>query len=202
MKKIYCFYLYDLKENLDPSVYPAIDGLDIITGNTYNHTLYAWTPNKINRKLFKQQRDMDKFKENIYEIPEEEFDNFSDQYSETFLEERCITTKNIDEYGKYGKRVVRILTTAKELETMLDMETQFIRKKIQPIIDTNILISEKLFINKYKKALNIMKLDTIISIIFPLDESDIPPLDVFAYDGLAIFTTMYQNTYRKDIKNI
>ena len=202
MKKIYCFYLYGYKDELRPSNYPAIEGLDIINGNNYNHILYAWTPNKVIRKLFKQQRDMNKFREIIHELPKDEFNKFADEYSDTFLEERGITTKDINEYNVITTKIVYILATAKELDIMIDNDRLIARKLLQRVIDTHILLKEEYFIEEYRRALQTLKFNNIISSTFSMDDADIPPFNIITDDSLAIYSHLYYNTYRKDIGKI
>ena len=200
MKKIYCFYLYGEKNEIDSNRYPAIDGLEIIIGNNCNHVLYAWTPNKIIRKQFKAQRDMTKFREVIHEIPRENFDKFSDEYSDVFLEERGITTKYITENRIIDKKTVYVLTTPKELDTMLENDKSFMIKQLECLIESEIYIREEYFSDVYRCALDFFRFDGLLSYTYPLEDDGGLPFNMVTDDNLAIYSHLYYNTYRKDIK--
>ena len=199
MKKIYCFYLYGEKNEVNSKIYPGIDGLEIITGNNCNHVLYAWTPNKIIRKQFKAQRDMTKFREVIHEIPKDNFDKFSDEYADTFLEERGVTTKNITENHMIEKKTVYILTTSKELDVMLENDRSFMIKQLECLIESDIYIREEYFSNIYRNALEFFRFDCLLAYTYPLEEDGGLPFNMVTDDNLAIYSHLYYNTYRKDI---
>jgi hypothetical protein len=198
--KLYLFYLFDEPNNLIADIYPAIDGLEIIRGCYFSHVLYGWTPNKDIRKQFKSLRDMSKFREVIHELSKEDFNKFSDEYSDTFLEERLITTKKIED-GKIEKRHLHILSTRKELDTMVYDENVILRKQLEDVISSNIYIREEYFKTQYQKVLSFFQLNNILSSTYPLDDSDCPPFNLFHNDNLAIYSHLYHNTYRKDIDN-
>lgn len=201
MKKVYLFYLYDEQDKMNNKIYPAVNGLDIIKGNKYYHVLYAWTPNKEIRKRFKNLRDMTKFREVIHEIPKEDFDKFSDENSDTFLEDRVITTKSFNDKRVIIKRNVYILSTGKELDIMVDESIYIMRKRLECLVSSNIYLREAYFSNIYSEALNFFKLDNVMDYIYPLEENDIP-FNMLDEDKLAIYSHLYHNTYRKDIDEI
>jgi len=177
--------------------YPAIEGLEIQQGRSLSHVLYAWTPNKDIRKQFKAQRDMNKFREVIHEIPKEDFDQFSDQYSDTFLENRAITTKII-ENGIINTDTVFILTTSQELETVANLNYEFTNTQLTKIANSKLYIKECYFSDVYKKILEFFRFDDVVSYACPLEENSIP-FNIVTEDTLAIYTHFYHNTYRKDI---
>lgn len=198
MKKVYMFYLYGDKDEINSDNYFGIDGLDIIKGNKFYHVFYAWTTNKTKRKIFKQQRDMDKFMEVIHEIPKEDFDKFSDENSDTFLEERAITTKDINEFNKITKQTVYILSTGNELNNIVDNELYIARKELECTLLSDIYLRAEYFSEKYKNVLEFFNFDEIMSYAYPLDDNDFP-FKMFTDDMLAVYTHFYHNTYRKDI---
>lgn len=200
MKKIYLFYLFDEPNKMKPKIYPAIDDLNIINNNNLSYVLYGWTPNKNVRNQFKKLRDMYKFKESVHEISKEDFDKFSDENSDTFLEERLVTTKQI-ENGFTKSYKIRILTTKKELDIMIFDELSILRNQLENVISKDVYVRSNYFINKYRNMLEFFKLDDILLTAYPLDESDCPPFNLFMSDNLAIYSHLYQNTYRKDIDN-
>jgi hypothetical protein len=197
MKILYIFYLYDKNNELTKEKYPGIDGLNIIHGNDFNKVLYGWTINKNIRKKFKKQRDMKIFKEVVCEIETEDFDKFSDEYSNTFLEERPITTKALNEEKIFYKETSFILATRNELDYMVENASMIMQKLLEDVISSNIYIREKYFIKPYRKALHFFKFDDVLACTYPLDDDDIPFIDV-SDDNLAIYTHLYYNTYRKD----
>ena len=197
MKKIYMFYLYGEKDEINDEHYPAINGSKIIKGNNFNHVLYAWTPNKNLRKKFKSQRDMTKFHEVVHEISKDELNEFSDEYSDKFLEERPITSKNIDEDHIFRCKTVFILSTRKELDIIVDDEYLICRNQLECLIESEIYIREDYFSDKYKKVLEFLKLDDIMSYSYPLEDTDLP-FDIMKKDTLALYSHLYYNTYRKD----
>ena len=192
------FYLFDEPNKINDKIYPAIGDLEIIKGSNFSHVLYGWTPNKDVRKQFKQLRDMSKFREVIHEISKEDFDKFSDEYSDTFLEERIITTKKHDD-GIIKKRNIRILATKKELDIMIFDEISILRNQLENVILTDVYVNSLYFINKYRQVLDFFKLNDTLSTVYPLEETDSVPFILFTNDTLAIYSHLYQNTYRKDI---
>ena len=199
MKKIYIFYLYGTKDEINDKIYPAINKSEIIKGNNFYHILYAWTPNKNLRKKFKNQRDMSKFYEVIHEIPNEEFNKFSDDYSDSFLEERGISSKYIDIYNVYRSKTILILSTRKELDIIVDDELIFIRHQLECLVLSNYYIREDYFVNKYKNVLSFFKLDEMMNYAYPLEDNGLP-FNMIQNDALAIYSHLYYNTYRKDWK--
>lgn len=201
MKFIYIFYLYDEVDKLNNKKYPGIQGLDIIEGKRFHHVLYAWTINKELRKKFKKQRDMEIFKEVVYEIDKEDFDKFSDEYSNTFLEERAITTKNINDMNVIVQKTFYILATRNELDYIVENRLTITQNQLEGVISSDIYIKEKYFSDIYRKALHFFKFDDIISYTYPLDENDIP-FNTATEDNLAIYSHLYYNTYRKELNEL
>ena len=201
MKKIYLFYLYDEHDKMKTDIYPAIDGLELIKGGKYTHVLYAWTPNKTVRKSFKKYRDMTKFHEVIHEIDTDEFDKFSDENSETFLEELAVTTKNINDNNTISKQNVYVLSTRTELDSIVYNILQIKRKWFEPILNPDIYIHSSYFKEEYHKLLEFFHFDELLSYVYPLDEFDDIPFSVIEDDTLAIYSHLYFNTYRKDMEN-
>ena len=199
MKKIYLFYLYDEKDKMISEIYPCIGGLDVIEGYNFNHVLYAWTPNKNLRKLFKSLRDMAKFREVVHEISNDEFDRFSDENSDTFLEERNITTKEYNSNNTIGKQNVYILSTRRELDTIAYEYVSILRKQLECLVVSDLYLREIYFDEPYRKMLAIFNFDESMGLAYPLEETDAPPFSMYDYDALSIYSHLYQNTYRKDI---
>lgn len=202
MKKIYLFYLYDEKDKMTDDIYPGINGLDIIKGNQFYHVLYAWTPNKELRKLFKNLRDMTKFREVIHEITNDEFNKFADENSDTFLEERIITTKHLDNKKVICKQNVYILSTKKEIDIIVYDYHRILQKELECLVLSGIYLREMYFSEIYQNILNFFNFDDIMTSVYPLDESDSLPFDIFNSDNLAVYSHLYHNTYRKDICNL
>ena len=201
MKKIYMFYLYDEKHELTPEKYPAIDELEVLEGNTFFHVLYAWTPNKNIRKQFKSSRNMTIFREMTHEIPDEEFDKFSDENSDTFLEERCITTKKITDDKIIDKRNIYILSTRRELDYIVYNQISIMRKQLECLTKPNIYLQEGCFEDEYRHSLEFLKLDDTMLSVFPIDDNGIPFIP-FDDDVLSVYSHLYHNTYRKDLCEI
>ena len=197
--KIYLFYLFDESNNMTTDIYPAIDGLDIIKRNNFSHVLYGWTPNKEIRKQFKSLRDMSKFMEVVHEIAKEDLNKFSDDNSDTFLEERSITTKKITDDNIITKCNICVLSTKKELDTMVYDEHIILRKHLEKMISNDVYIREDYFKEQYRKVLSFLHLDDILSYAYPLEESDELPFNILTQDNLAVYSHLYHNTYRKDI---
>lgn len=197
MKKIYLFYLYDYQDKINTKTYPAIDGLDIIKGNKYYHVLYAWTPNKNLRKKFKDSRDMSKFKEVVHEIDSDIFDKFSDENSESFLEERLVTTKKIDN-NIITKQNIYVLSTRKELDILVYDQLSIKREQFERVLHTDIYLKEDLFNDRYRTMLSFFHFDDIMSYVYPMDEGNIP-FSTLTDDTLAVYSHLYYNTYRKDM---
>lgn len=197
MKVLYIFYLYDTAEELNTENYPGIQGLEIINNNNFNKVLYAWTINKDIRKKFKKQRDMNLFKEVVCEIDSDDFDKFSDEYSNTFLEERPITTKALDKESTFYKETAFILVTRNELDYMVENNYMIIQKQLENALLSDIYIREKYFSGRYKKALRFLKFDIVMASAYPLDDDNIQ-FAVITDDTLAIYSHLYYNTYRKD----
>lgn len=201
MKKIYIFYLYGNKDELTEYNYPGISGFDVTQGNRFYHVLYAWTNNKFLRRSFKQQRDMNLFKEVVHEIPNNEFDKFSDEYSDAFLEERAITTKGFNKSNRIIQKICYILTTKNELDYMVENQQYITRNQLKCLIEHDIYIREKYFSDEYRKILNFFAFDDIMSYSYPMDECDIP-FKVITDDNLAIYSHLYHNTYRKELSEL
>lgn len=197
MKKVYIFYLYGPKNEVNDKIYPAINNTEIIEGNNFHHVLYAWTPNKNLRKKFKNQRDMNKFHEVIHEVSKEDFNKFSDEFSDRFLEERAITSKNIDEDHIFRCKTIFVLSTRKELDIIVDDEYILVRNQLECLIEPEYYLREDYFTGKYKEMLEFFKLDDMMSYTYPLEENDLP-FNVLQTDTLAVYSHLYYNTYRKD----
>ena len=202
MKKIYLFYLCDKKDKITTQIYPAIEDLTVIEGDIYHHVLYAWTPNKNIRKQFKQSRDMTKFKEIIYEISKEDFNKFADDNSDTFLEERPITTKSTTEDKIITKRNIYVLSTRKELDVLVYNPLIIMQKQLECLALPDIYIREEYFNDKYRNMLEFFQLNDIMAYAYPMEESDSLPFNLICDDTLSIYTHLYHNTYRKDIYKI
>ena len=198
MKNVYIFYLYGSKDEINSKKYPAIEDSEIIKKDNYYHTLYAWTPNKDIRKKFKSQRDMSKFYEIKREMTKEELDMFSDEKSDTFLEERAVTSKDIDENHIFRCKNVYVLSTRKELDIISYDAQNISRDQLSYLIDVEYYIKESYFKSKYRKALHTLNLDDLMAYAYPLDDNDIP-FNVVKIDTLAVYTHLYHNTYRKDL---
>jgi hypothetical protein len=140
---------------------------------------------------------MEKFKEVVCDIEKEDLDKFSDEYSDTFLEERAITTKAVNDINVIIQKTVYILSTRNELDYMVENKFAIAQKQFEGFINSEIYIREKYFSEVYRKALHFFKLDDIMSYTYPLDDNDIP-FNVATEDNLAIYTHLYHNTYRKD----
>lgn len=201
MKSIYIFYLYDDINELNDEKYPGIQGLKVIKGNKLHYVLYAWTINKSIRKKFKKQRNMDIFREVVCEIEKDDFNKFSDEYSNTFLEERPITTKIINEERIISKTTSYVLTTRNELDYMAENDFQIAQKRFEKVLTSDIYIREKYFSDIYRDALHFFKLDTIMAYTYPLEDNDIPFVAA-EEDKLSIYTHLYHNTYRKELNKI
>jgi hypothetical protein len=196
LKSLYIFYLCDSIEKLTKDNYPGIEDLEIIKDNNHCRVLYAWTVNKKIRKKFKKQRDMELFKEVICDIEDNTFDEFSYEYSNTFLEERPITTKIIED-DIICKTTSFVLATKNELDYISENMFSITQELLDGVLLTDIYIREDYFIDRYKKALHFFKFDEILAYTYPLDDNDIPFLTI-TEDSLAIYTHLYYNTYRKD----
>lgn len=201
MKKVFMFYLYDTQDELNSETYPGIDDLEVLQGNMFYHVLYAWTPNKEIRKQFKSSRDMTKFKELTHEIPKEEFDRFSDENSDTFLEERCITTKKMTNDNIIDKRNIYILSTRRELDYIVYNKNLIMRNQLECLTKPSIYLQDIYFDDEYRQALEFLKLDDTMLSTFPIDDGGIP-FSPFDEDVLSIYSHLYHNTYRKDISDI
>lgn len=198
MKKIYLFYLYDYEDNMNTKIYPAIDETELVHNGSFYHTLYAWTPNKSLRKQFKTQRDMNKFKEVIHEIEKDDFDKFSDIHSDTFLEERSVTTKDIIDHI-ITRINIHILSTRRELDNLVDNQLQIMKQQLESLIKPDIYLREMYFSEVYQNVLRKFKFDDIMEYLFPLEDDGGLPFNPVCEDTLAIYTHLYYNTYRKDI---
>jgi hypothetical protein len=200
LKTVYIFYLCDTEDKLNENEYPGIQSLEVLKRNNLYHVLYAWTINKSIRKKFKKQRDMNLFKEVVCDIDDENLDKFSDKYSNTFLEERPITTKTIENHI-ICKTTTYVLATKNELDYIVENNFYILQKQLEGMLSSDIYIREAYFKDVYRKALHFFKLDEILAYTYPLDDGDIPFL-VIAEDTLAIYTHLYYNTYRKEIDNL
>jgi hypothetical protein len=189
--------LYDDFNSLNDKNYPGIQGLNIIQGTRFHHVLYAWTINKELRKRFKKERDMELFKEVVCEIENEDFDRFSDEFSNTFLEERAITSKAINDENIIIQKTYYVLSTRNELDYIVENKFAIAQTRLEDFIESDIYIREKYFSDIYRKALHFFKLDAIISYTYPLDDDDIP-FNVGSEDILSIYSHLYHNTYRKE----
>lgn len=196
--KVYAFFLHDkeINGNVYCGAIPNIKKYDEIRDEEY--VIYAYTPDKKVAKLFRETRDMNKFREEEIEMNKEDYNDMVDNHehlSRLVLSYHLFKTQTSED-GCYKLDVTTILCTSKEYDYILfnfkNKLTSMLMDKTNDLFDINFVF---IFTERIRDLLVddlqfYQALDT-----FGLSLEDIP-FDELNIDMVTAFCESFQNIYK------
>lgn len=163
------------------------------------YSLYAFTTNKENAKLFMKYRDMDKFILRRSKIDKEDMNKFATDNRGAYLSWHTVLTKTIDDEGKFDTREVDILMTDYEQQAIdsdngltLDIHQESFWYSVPSYIIYTKDLQNALGALDYQNTYKIFNNDPIIDSIY--DDYNVPNIYI---DELNIFIQCFGQTLAK-----
>lgn len=200
--KLYVFYLISSEDIINTTEYPAVSSEYITISDSRSYVLYAYTPEKRVRNEFRSIRDMNIFYEKIIDITRKDFEEFCDNNGDFLLEYHVLKTQSIDN-GFYKTDVSFILSTRKEIDLVVFNDENYIETLLNeklPPTDVFMNVKSDIFCNKYSKVLSdVYKMDDILCLLYPCET---PPWKTMEVDHVALYCTLFKNTYDEEGRNL
>jgi len=195
--KVYLFYLEN--DVIDTSEFPAVHEDSIMHGIDKDYSLYAFTNNKEYRDIFKEIRDMTKFKTKTVELTNAQYEDFSNRNSYYELSVGTFTTKCVDEYGVISMVKVGILSTSEEKEIIFFNYAERIEDQFNE--ESGYEFYRMIYNEIFSKELLVILREYFYS-DFLVDEIYRPIEDInpegYDFDEFSIYIRLFGNTFRKD----
>ena len=183
--------------------YPGVNENKIISSNTNQYGLYAFTENEMQFHIFRKLRDMSQFRVVVKKLSKGEYEKIrnDDYYCEFYLSNRILLYKVISKDKEFTSSYISVSVTDRELKYVMKMSDDIFASIISDYdyILFNFNLKEKIKSEYYKSLDKIYDFGDIIS--KPYDESDDGiPWFPKKYNHFTLYCNIFKNTYKKKMR--
>lgn len=196
--KLFCFYLIQREILVDD--FPAVKHESIREFDKGSYSLYAYTPDKIIAKFFRESRNMNIFFEKTLKISDDEYEDFYEKYQCYILGEHALITAGVDEEGLITTDSFCMICTDQEYDVVTFHEGDIFE---EILLNNGIFdLSEFIELSSYmlpelREALNILNLEKIEKYFVPTDEY-YDEYDGLIFDEVKMYIKVFSNTLKGD----